>query len=68
MMAAPSLGTKVVEVPKFWRENGKQYKVTKFSAELPFDHKDEILLRVPRGCEVLSHIIIEKYYKIEYYD
>lgn len=69
MELRPSLGTKVVEVPKFWRENGKQYKVTKFGALLPSDYFDyKILLRVPWGCEVFHRSFMETNYKIEYYD
>ena len=67
MLEAPSQETKVVEVPTFWRENGKQYKVTSFIVEIPYGRKDQILLRVPRGC-FLAHPFTATYYKIEFYD
>lgn len=67
MKCAPSLGTKVVEVPKFWRENGKQYQVTAFSPEINWDNENKIILRAPRSCEIVG-LYVRKYYEVERYD
>ena len=67
MKCAPSLGTKVVEVPKFWRENGKQYQVTAFSLEINLDNKNKIIIRAPWGCNI-DLFGCRDYYKVERYD
>ena len=69
MKCAPSLGTKVVEVPKFWRENGKQYQVTAFSPEINWDNENKIIIRAPRSCEIVGLYWQERdNYKVERYD
>lgn len=40
---------RVVEVPKYWREDGKQYKVTSFSGPVP---DGKLVIKAPRGCYV----------------
>lgn len=67
MSEAPSKGTKVVEVPKVWRENGKQYKVTTFGPEINFDNTTKIILKAPYGCEIVG-LFWNKYYTVERYD
>ena len=67
MKCAPSLGTKVVEVPKFWRENGKQYQVTAFSPEINWDNKNKIIIRAPKSCEIVG-LYWRDDYKVERYD
>ena len=67
MKCAPSLGTKVVEVPKFWRENGKQYQVTAFFPEINWDNENKIIIRAPRSCQIVG-LCWRDNYKVERYD
>lgn len=67
MKCAPSLGTKVIEVPKFWKKNGKQYQVTYFSPRINWDNKNKIIIRAPRSCEILG-LCWRDYYEVERYD
>lgn len=53
---------RVIEVPKVWREGGKQYKVEHF--EGPWTDKENQIIRAPRGCSVFTIC----YQVIEYYD
>ncbi len=58
---------RVIEVPKVWREDGKQYKVTRISiGGGPGTPLDGIpfIVKAPRGCDV-SCVYCER---IEYYD
>ena len=57
----PTGKPRVIEVPKVWREYGKQYKVTEFLAPVLDNH---CVIKAPSGCRV-------KYYgdyEVEYYD
>lgn len=67
MKCAPSLGTKVIEVPKFWKKNGKQYRVTDFSPKFNCDNKNKIIIRAPWGCDI-SAFGWRDYYEVERYD
>lgn len=53
---------RVIEVPKVWRENGKQYKVD-FVAIMGLEDVD-FIVKAPRGCSVCCGCAS----KIEYYD
>jgi hypothetical protein len=56
---------RVFEIPKVWRENGKQYKVVYAHIN---DYKDnssewsKTVVKAPIGCEVST------LYQVEYYD
>lgn len=54
---------KVVEVPKVWRSNGKQYKVTFVTITL-YGHPYSV--KAPRGCDVNCYG--NGCTSIEYYD
>lgn len=58
---------RVIEVPKVWRENGKQYKVDFVTISAgPFSALEGIdfTVKAPRGCSVNCHWTN----RIEYYD
>lgn len=54
---------RVVEVPKVWREDGKQYKVTFVTISL-YDNLYPFIVKAPRGCTVNAHNASS----VEYYD
>jgi len=56
------LKARVIEVPKIWRENGKQYIVDFVTIAVYSELKYTV--KAPRGCTVNS----SGAYKIEYYD
>ena len=55
---------RVYEVPKVWREDGKQYivKYANISYWKEYDEWSKTIVKVPRGCDVNT------VYKVEYYD
>lgn len=61
---------RVIEFPKVWRENGKQYKVVKcrYSRQLILGEKKEITIRVPETSRGNVDIdCCDCSYTIEYY-
>ena len=64
---------RVIEVPKVWRENGKQYEVTEFSGPIITLEHDGII-KLPKGCHFNSNFLYYNYDKechysdkLEYY-
>ena len=55
---------KVFEIPKVWRENGKQYKVTDAYIDLEGGDYHLFTVKAPKGCKVHSIVLAT----IEYYD
>lgn len=58
---------RVIEVPKVWRENGKQYKVdfvTISAGSISALEGVDFVVKAPRGCRVNCPYASE----IEYYD
>lgn len=54
---------RVIEVPKYWREYGKQYKVSHFLFENARVN-EKLVIKAPRGCtvsKVWSHPTVEYY-------
>ena len=73
MKCASSLGTKVVEVPKFWRENGKQYRVISFTPKINRDNKNKIIIRASWICTIVGvwpdlDNDYKNYYTVKIYD